>query len=168
MFKWLEMVEKFKVNKNWGATQRRDEILKIIESLGTTHISKTELAKKYGVSVEQIRKDFITLADKVTNIDKKKLAFNVNLIFEFAINELLKIARNEKLKPAERTRALQALLQAADKKLDNLIKLGLIKPVEEQINLTHSVNSELYETVVKVARNIRKRKGSGRNTVKKP
>lgn len=158
------MVKKIEKTQAW---QRREEILRILESLGTIHISKTELAKKYSVSLPQIIKDFDALADKIAAIDKKELSFRVNLIFEFAINELLKISRSEKLKPMEKIKALQTLLFAVDKKIDNLIKLGLIKPVEEQISLKHSVNSELYDTVVKVARNIRKRKGSGRNSPEK-
>lgn len=154
------MVEKIKASKAW---KRREEILQIFESLGTIHISKTELAKKYDVSVEQIRKDFIALSDKISRIDKKSLAFRVNLIFDFSINELLKKARNDKLGPSDQIKAIHELLFAADKKIDNLIKLGLIAPVEENLNVKHSVNSELYEKVIKVARRLRERKGNGRN-----
>lgn len=160
MCKWLRMVEKIEKTQAW---KRREEILQIIESLGTTHVSKTELAKKYGVSLEQIRKDFIVLGDKVAKVDTKELSFQVNLIFEFAINELLKIARNEKLRPLEKAKIIQVLTAAVDRKTDNLIKLGLIQPVTENVNVRHSVNSELCETVVQVARELREQKGDKGN-----
>lgn len=161
MCKWLRMVEKIEKTQAW---KRREEILQIIESLGTTHVSKTELAKKYGVSLEQIRKDFIAIGDKIAKIDKKELSFQVNLIFEYSLNELLKISRNEKIKPMEKIKAIMALTAAFDRKTDNLIKLGLIQPVAENLNVRHSVNSELYETVVQVARELREQKSDKGNS----
>jgi len=149
------MVEDFETPRHW---KRRQEILKIVESLGTIRISKTELAKKYGVSVEQIRKDFKALADNISKTSKTEFAFNACVIFEFSQNSLLEIARGEKLRPMEKVKALNALINVVDKKIDNLLKLGLIEPAEETVNVMHSENTELYETVVQVARELREEK----------
>jgi hypothetical protein len=143
------------IRKAW---KRREEILRIIESIGTTHISKAELARKYGVSARQITKDFEAISDRISKPDKKELCFNVNIVFEFVINKLLEISRSEKLKPMDKVKALSYLINAVDKKIDSLIKLGLIKPVEENITLQHSPHSELYEQIVATAQKIRARK----------
>lgn len=141
--------------KHW---KRREEILRIIESLGTTRISKAELAKNYGVSPRQISKDFDALSDKISRFKKKELNFDAYIVFEFAMNKLLELARNENQKPMEKVKAISALVNTVDKKIDNLIKLGLIDPAEETINVRHSPESEFYEQVIKVARELRARK----------
>ncbi|MBN2066907.1 MAG: hypothetical protein JW744_00385 [Candidatus Diapherotrites archaeon] len=141
---------------------RREEILRIVENLGTARISKVELARKYGVSPRQITKDFEAIADRISKPNKKELCFNINIVFEFAINKLLEIARTENLKPMEKVKAIHYLVNAVDKKIDSLIKLGLIKPTEENITVQHHPNSALYEHIVQVARKLRARKNKNK------
>jgi hypothetical protein len=150
-------MSEIRAQKAW---KRREEILRIIECLGTTHISKAELARKYGVSPRQITKDFEAISGKISKPSKKKLTFNVNIIFEFVLNKLLEICRNEKLKPMDKVKALTSLINAVDKKIDSLIKLGLIKPAEENISIQHSPESKLNELVIATAQKIRARKNN--------
>jgi len=143
------------IPKHW---KRREEILRIIESLGTTRISKAELAKNYGVSPRQISKDFDALSEKIGKSQEKELNLDAYLVFEFAMNKLLEIARAEKQRPIDKVKAINALVNTVDKKIDNLIKLGFIDPTEETIDIRHSPESGLYEEVIKVARELRARK----------
>jgi hypothetical protein len=80
-----------KPRTEWHYTERRAEILQLIHEAGHPRdVNQTELAERYGVSQQQISKDFKRIGQAVReSIDDDRRALSVHAVVQRSIRGLL-------------------------------------------------------------------------------
>ena len=84
------------------------------------------LAKVFGVNKDTIRRDKGALAEKISHIPNKQIAFEYDLYKIKGVSELIKIIDNENAKERDKINAVKVLLDIAEKEISWRYKLGLI------------------------------------------
>lgn len=83
----------------YSYVERRAELLQLIEEAGhPAELNQTELAEQYGVSQQQISKDFDRIAAHVSTlvVDRDRRAFHVTSVVNRAVRGLLSEGENRK------------------------------------------------------------------------
>lgn len=80
-----------KQRAEWHYTQRRAELLQLIREAGHPgELNQTELAERYGVSQQQISKDFRRIGECIRqSLDSDRRALNVDSVLQRSIRGLL-------------------------------------------------------------------------------
>jgi hypothetical protein len=80
-----------KQRSEWHYTQRRAELLQLIREAGHPgELNQTELAERYGVSQQQISKDFKRIGESIRqSLDDDRRALNVDSVLQRSIRGLL-------------------------------------------------------------------------------
>lgn len=126
--------------------ERREEIKRIIETLGIWNINKTQLANRYSVSRQTIIKDFKQLLKGVPKEDLEEIKFNLKIAHQKSISEAQKILATSP-DNIEKIRAAMAISYVGEKFTKMLENYGLKDKIADKIETTQNfkINFEIIK-----------------------
>jgi len=104
--------------------ERRKKILQIYKALGTTDVSKTDLAKRFGVGRKAIWEDHKHLKDAIAKIPRDEIMIEYGIATNWIRNQCSDLLKSDN--ESVRLGALKLILHSMEKDIDNRQKLGFI------------------------------------------